>query len=386
MGASEREINVIHTVKHISGAASGYAYVIRRLCESLPSERVNAVVATLNINPGWVPLSFEYCFDMRGVLRRIGGSPDMRAWLADQAKVRSVDLFHTHSLWTMANIYPGFISRSAHVPLVLSPHGTLSKVAWEAGSRLKSLAWTVLQSPAVSSCACVHVTSISEAEDVRRRGLKAPIAVIPVGVDVPSQIVGERSVRQRTLLYLGRIHRIKGLDILLRAWAAVEARYPDWVLRIVGPDDGGALSELTQLVQSLQIRRVEFPGPAFGEGKVNEFYGADLFVLPSRSENFGVSIAEALAYAKPVITTTAAPWGGVESHGVGWWVEPSVRGLIEGLEKALSKSPDELELMGRGGRQWMLKDFSWSAVAAKMAHTYRWILGGGATPEWIIND
>ncbi len=146
-----------------------------------------------------------------------------------------------------------------------------------------------------------------------------------------------RPTRRRTeaivegLLFLSRIHPKKGIPILLRAWRKVERRHPDWELVVAGPDEIGHLSQVRALAGELGLQRVSFPGPAYGDAKAALYRSADLFVLPTHSENFGMAIAEALAYAVPVITTTGAPWAGLEEHGCGWWIELSEGNLVDAL-------------------------------------------------------
>lgn len=188
---------------------------------------------------------------------------------------------------------------------------------------------------------------------------------------------------RRQLLFLGRIHPVKGVDVLLRAWQAVEHRFPDWDLCIVGPDDGGYRREMEDLAARLGLKRVVFRGPLFGEEKLRAYRESSLFVLPTHSENFGIAVAEALAAGTPAIVTKGAPWRGLENQGAGWWIDIGVDPLIACLEKALDSQPATLSEMGRAGRDWMSRDYSWDRIGEKFEATYRWILKGGETPSWV---
>ena len=176
---------------------------------------------------------------------------------------------------------------------------------------------------------------------------------------------------------------MKGVDVLLQSWRRVEDRFRDWDLHILGPDNGGYLSAMKSLATELKLKRVTFGGPVFGQDKVKAYQEASLFVLPSHSENFGMTVAESLAAGTPAIVTKGAPWGGLETHQAGWWVDPGVDSLTACLEVALARSSESLEAMGRAGREWMVRDHSWEHLGLQMAETYRWLLQGGEPPKWV---
>jgi len=216
-------------------------------------------------------------------------------------------------------------------------------------------------------------------------GFRQPVAIIPNGVDIP-QGKPNRSRDSRTLLFLGRIHPIKGLDLLLPAWAAVQSRFPEWRLRIVGPNDGGYLPRMRQLADKLKLQRIEFAGALLGDAKWRAYLDAELFVLPTYSENFGMTVAEALASGIPAVVTKGAPWRGLKEHGAGWWIDTNLSSLVASLDDALSRPRNELTAMGVQGRNWMEKDFSWKRTGMMMGQTYRWILQGGEPPMWLRPD
>jgi len=237
------------------------------------------------------------------------------------------------------------------------------------------------QGSVLKNAACLHATSELEFREIREKGLSNPVAIIPNGIDIPNIRKKEApSPNKRRLLYLGRIHPIKGIDILLRAWAAIEKDFPDWELSVVGPDNNGYLCRLQNLAKDLNIEKVTFPGPAYGEEKCRVYQSADLFVLPTHSENFGMTVAEALAYGIPAIVSKGAPWQGLETHGCGWWLEIGEEPLKECLKEALTLSPKELSKRGALGRAWVERDFSWPRAGEMMHKTYLWLLGDGPLP------
>ena len=191
----------------------------------------------------------------------------------------------------------------------------------------KKVFWAILQGPAVRSAACFHATSEQEYRDIRRAGLRQPVAIVPNGVDIRAVSAKPKASGLRTLLYLGRIHPIKGIDSLLRAWHRIASQFPDWQLRLVGPDTIGYRAELERLSTELQLPRVVFAGARYGADKQAEYAAADLYVLPSHTENFGMTVAEALAQGVPIVTTMGTPWQGVRERGCGWCVPADAAGL-----------------------------------------------------------
>ena len=306
----------------------------------------------------------------------------MRRELAKSAK--EVHIMHNHSLWMMPNIYPASAIKGTNCRLVTSPRGTLSDYALNRSRWLKKVVWRMGQGAVLKNAACLHATSELEFREIRGKGLNNPVAIIPNGIEIPNiRKKVAPSPNKRRLLYLGRIHPIKGIDILLRAWAALEKNFPDWELSIVGPDNNGYLYQMQNLAGDLNIEKVTFPGPAYGEEKCRVYQSTDLFVLPTHSENFGVAVAEALANGVPAIVSKGAPWEGLETHGCGWSIEIGERPLTECLREVLTLSPKELAKRGEQGKTWIENEFSWARVGEMMHETYMWILGGGAPPYWV---
>lgn len=377
-------VMLIHVVPAVAEEASGPTYSIKRLCSELSrQEKLNLV--TLEFAPFENAPSFLRQFPVGFGPRRLGRSPLMLRWLTEQARAGNVDIIHNHSLWMMPNVYPGWVARRFNVPLVVSPRGTLSHVAFYTGSPAKRIFWPVLQKPALEPVTAFHATAMSEYEDIRRMGFRQPVAVVPNGVDV-HEFGPKSAATSRILLFLGRIHKIKGLDMLLPAWQAVQNRFPDWMLRVAGPDNGGYLHEIKSLAERLHLKRIEFVGPVYGEAKWLMYRNADLFVLPTYSENFGMSVAESLASGTPAVVTKGAPWHGLGIHNAGQWIDIGVDPLVASLEEHMGRSPSDLAAMGNRGREWVLRDFSWERVGEQMRETYQWLSNNGPQPDHVLDS
>ncbi len=379
-------VRAIHVVSSVAEEASGTTYAVAGLCQALRACGGQISLATLDAHlPSSPQLAGLSHHGFRPGLgpRSLGRAPALHGWLRKQAASDQVDILHSHGLWQMPNVYPGRVSAASGVPLVVSPHGMLSPWAMQRGSRLKRLFWPLLQLPSFAAAACFHATSLSEYEDIRRAGFRQPVALVPIGIDVP-ELPPRRPASPRTLLFLGRIHPKKGLDMLLPAWQRVEARFPQWRLLVVGPDEGGYLAVVQRLAATLQLQRVEFRSALYGPQKWEAYRQADLFVLPTYSENFGLAIAEALAAGTPAIVTRGAPWPELAARGAGWWIDVGTEALRTCLETALACPVAELGAMGNRGRHWMEAEFTWTPVGQRMLQTYQWLKGRAPRPEFVI--
>jgi glycosyltransferase involved in cell wall biosynthesis len=302
------------------------------------------------------------------------------------SKARPGVVFHSHGLWLMPNVAPAFAASSRGAVFGLSPRGMLAPEALAYSPTKKRLFWALAQRRALTRAAFLHATAESEYLEIRSRRLDNPVAVIPNGIEIPKVQRRRGPARERTVLTLGRLHPKKNLEALLVAWSRVEARFPDWRLRIVGPDEGGYRTTLLSLSAKLQLQRVSIEEPLYGAEKLAAYASADLFVLCSLNENFGMTVAEALAAGTPVLVTKGSPWAEVERARSGWWVDQSLDGLAAGLERALQAPAEHLEPMGARGRAWMQAEFSWAAVARDMLSVYAWALGRGDRPPFVRAD
>lgn len=375
-------MKMVHVVPHIDKEAAGPSYSVPRLCESLAARGHDVELSCLAAR-GEIPGVKLDIHPQLPVLGRFAISPSHA--FALRRKAVQVDIVHNHSLWSMVNVASGWVVPGRGAKLVTSPRGTLSPWALNRNKSVKKVLWP-LQRRALSRADLLHATSEVEYSEIRAQGFRAPVVVVPNGIDLPP-IPEIRAPRdKRTLLYLGRIHPIKAIDRLLHAWKELQARHPDWKLVIAGQGEPDHVGDIMTLAQSLNLQRVEFPGPLYGEDKSSAYFDADLFVLPTHSENFGMVVAEALAHACPVVVSKGAPWKCVEPEGCGWWVSNDIPTLTEALGIAMDKPNAQLELMGLAGRRWMKNEYSWSSVAHRMDLAYRYILNGGEIVPWIKLD
>lgn len=372
-------MKLVHVVPHIDQEAAGPSYSVPRLCQGLATLGNEVMLSclaargeidgvSLDLHPQWP------------VFERFAISSSHACALRKRAA--SVDIVHNHSLWSMVNVAAGWVVPGRNAKLVTSPRGTLSAWALSRSKRVKQVLWP-LQRRALSGADLLHATCEEELSEIRAMGFTTPVAVVPNGIDLPVVQKRVMTSSRRTLLYLGRIHPIKGLDRLLEAWQRLHAEHPEWELKIVGQGEQAHVREVVSMATSLALHRVSFPGPVYGEDKSKAYFDADLFVLPTHSENFGMVVAEALAHGCPAVVSQGAPWHGLERERCGWWVPNDAESLTQTLDSAMRLSTDALAEMGMRGRAWMQRDYSWTSVAERMESAYSWILTGGVAPSCV---
>jgi glycosyltransferase involved in cell wall biosynthesis len=385
-------MHVIQIIGTLAREAAGPSYSVRRLAEALAARGVVSEILSLG-EPGEQDLGGARSRVFGVEARRLPGLdsllPSLGMAAAIEEAARAGAVLHNHGLWRLPNIYPARAARRHGAPLIVSPRGMLSEAALAYSRWPKRAFWHAMQKRALEAATCFHATSAEEARDIGRAGLGQPVAQIPNGIDVADADavaagkVGRATAGPRTLLQLGRLHPIKRIDRLLEAWARLEGKHPDWQLRIVGPSEGSHRQELLALAGQLGVARVAIELEVYGAAKERAFREADLLVLASASENFGMVVAEALANGTPVIATKGTPWQGLPSQGCGWWIDHGVEPLTAALDTAMALDRASLDFMGARGRQWMLDAFSWVRVAADMEAVYRWAGNGDTRPSSV---
>lgn len=378
-------------IPQIDDEAMGPSAAVPRLCTALAEMANRVELHVLEPSPA-VGDTEVHTYRCLPGFRFLGVSPGMYRGLK-QAGERT-EVLHNHSLWKAPSFYAGRIAKRGDCPLVTSPRGTLSTRAIKAHGRfgvlspvLKRLTWSAGQRNAVEEADCLHVTTELELRQIRDQGIGVPAAVVPNGVTIPPPRPPEvRPADCRRLLFLGRLNRIKGIDLLLEAWARLEDEHPRWHLDLVGPDNSGYVREILRLIDALGVDRAHVHGPVYGREKTQAYWRSDLFVLTSYSESFAMTVAESLAHGVPVLVSNQVPWPEVEAKGCGWSVSLTVEEIAAGLDAALSLDRETLVQRGARGREWMREEYSWAKIAQQMHETYRWVTGDRERPPWVYTS
>ena len=379
-------LSIVHTIARLAHAEGGPARSVAALCRSLAEEgaRIEIVTGEAGFDPG-VPVRAS------GVGRRWGRvqprpGPFARL-LGERLAATGARVVHDHGIWLDSNRAAARASPKGSVARIVSPRGMLSE--WSLAHRRwrKRIAWRAYQQRDLEAADALHATSGLEAEEIRAAGIGVPIAIVPNGVDLPPMAGSDAGApdRTRSFLFLSRIHPKKGLETLVEAWGV--ARPAGWELVIAGPDERGHRAEIERRARGLGADSgIRFRDAVPDREKWDLYGTADVFVLPTSSENFGAVVAEALASSVPAITTRAAPWSPLVEHGCGWWIEAGVEPLAAAIREAAELPDADRREMGWRGRRLVAERFAWPAIARRMLDVYGWLAGERDAPACVRRD
>ena len=295
--------------------------------------------------------------------------------LARRLNEERYDVIHNHGLWLRPLHHAARAAKRSGAPLVISPRGMMTDWAWRYRRTRKFIAGQFVHPGALQSCAGWHATSNEEATDIGNRGFTQPVAIAPNGIDLPSeQSLAEARrhwlgacpeiAQRRVALFYSRFHPKKRILELIELWAAQAP--PEWLLLLVGIPEAYSIADLNHYVLRCNAAgRVVIHD---GTDAPAPYAVASFFLLPSHSENFGLTVAEALAHALPVVTTDGTPWRGLAAHGAGQcvpWAD-----FAPAMKEMLACPPDALAASGNAGRAWMEAEFNWEKSAAVLIAFY----------------
>ncbi|HEY1804441.1 MAG TPA: glycosyltransferase [Terracidiphilus sp.] len=322
-----------------------------------------------------------HAFPVRGP-RIFGYAPG----LAQALEASNADILHVHGIWMYPSVVARRWAREAR-PYVVSPHGLLKPLALRNSRWKKRLAALLYEREHLRHAACLHALNAAEAEAFRRYGLKNPICVIPNGTTLSNDAVCRHSPHDRSILYLGRIHPLKGLRNLIKAWVEVrsDAERAGWRLIIAGRDQSHHRAELERLADQLQVRSsIDFFGPQFDADKERTLAAASAIILPSESEGLPMSILEAWSRQLPVLMTRECNLPEGAQAGAAILMDSDSKSIAEALRQLFSLTEQERETMGRNGRSLVEDRFQWPHLARSMTEVYDWILGHGSKPDCVV--
>lgn len=372
-------IRVLHIVPSIDNLSAGPSHTVPALCSSLKKHGCKVTLCTLGKTNS---VTFQSGVEIRTfkravglfsqVYNKLGVSSEMKSFILKSAK--NFDIIHTHMLWMEPGFYGYLASRASSIPLVISPRGAMSKWALNHNKFRKYIYMFCRQRKALIHANMFHVTATSEKDEVINYGLGSKkFAIIPNGVDIPTLTI-EPEGKKNTVTFLSRIHKKKGVEILIKSWQKISVNFPNWTLEIIGPLDSDYSKKLEIYVQRNDIRNLYFIGEVVGKEKDRKLQESSIFVLPTYSENFGMVVAEALSNGTAVICTKGAPWERLDALEAGWWVDFGVDEISDALVHAMNLSKYQLTKIGGNGRSWMRSDFSWDSIALSMIEHYDYLI------------
>jgi len=300
---------------------------------------------------------------------------------------RRCDLVHVHGLWNRPAWMASRRARQAGLPYVISPRGMLDAGSLARHAAAKRLGYRIVERRNLAHAALLHASSAFESAALEQRRLGVPIAVVPNGVEGPDGVPPARGgFRQRLgvpnaaplVVFIGRIHPVKRLDLLAAAFEHVLSRRPDAHLVVAGRDELGHRRALAPSFARAG-ERVRFTGELGEAEKWALLADSDVLVLCSDSESFGLSALEALAAGLPVVATRTCPWEDIERAGAGLWVPQDPLAMADALGRIIDE-PATARAMGERGRALARSRYSWDSIGRAMAEQYRRIAGRRPSP------
>lgn len=382
---------VLHVVSDLDESYGGPSQSVPQLVRHLRDEGVDGrIVFVETLEKSRNRIVETHGLDVRSA--RLTGSPkiyyarDFDGVLAETFASHRPDIVHIHSMWR----YPAWAAwrraKAAGVPVVVSPRSNLYTHSLRKSRWVKRTARALFVDRMLREAAFVHSTADSETEAVRVAGYGAtPIRTIPNGIEAIElsdysdrsaalQVLGMKTDPTRPhLLFLSRVDPRKRVADLIEAFGrSAEAGARNAELMIAGPASDSYAAELAEAAQAAGVaERVHFLGMLRGDQRVAAYAAADLFVLPTQFENFGIAIGEALSAGLPTVTTTETPWESIPANGAGHLVKPGdIEGLTRGIDDILRADPEARTRMAEGARQSALP-FIWPEIGRDMAEAYR---------------
>ncbi len=363
-------MRVLHIVHSIGKRNGGVAMAVQGLVGALAEAGVEVALASCvaGEEPWLTTIPYFYAPRAR---------QSVKNFLAQIVDEFQPDVIHIHNGWLLSMHGAAVVARQKKIPYVFSPHSMLEPWTLQQKKWKKRLALWLYQRKDLQRAVAIHATAPQEADHIRALGFTNPIAVIPNGITTPqiatAPAVPRNDDSNHTVLFLSRMHLKKGVLELVEAWAQVKPK--GWVCELVysvsGREERAYEARVKARVAELGLtEQFVFTGALFGDDKWAAYARADLFVLPTYSENFGIVVAEALAAGVPVITTKGAPWAALEAQRCGRWIEVGGAPLATALRELMALSPAERAAMGARGRLFVLAHYQWPALAEQMKKWY----------------
>ena len=358
-------MKVIHFIAGIDKKEGGTAEYMRSLGSELKNH-IEIIVATgICANPIDIA-GVKIIFFKTSVSRWFSMLKEFKQFLLTEKP----DIVHINGIWSPQNWAFQKTAQELGIKVIVSPHGMLEPWILAQNPWKKKLGLFLYQKKAIQRASCLHATAQMEATNFQSLAFKTSICIIPNGINLSDVKEIKTFYGTKKMVFLSRIHPKKGIELLLEAWR--DSNTSGWTLEIAGNGEENYIRDLNQSAQDL--KNVHFVGAKYSEAKWNFIRSADVMVLPTHSENFGIVIAEALAVGVPVITTRGTPWEDLEINQCGWWINLSVEDLKITIEKAIHTPASTLEKMGNQGRKLVKEKYEIKVVTNKMIELYQKVL------------
>lgn len=377
-------MKILHTISGLNISSGGPTSCTYNLIKGLRDEGIEADILTLMPRDDSDKIIADDSFikalpnDARTPLVY---SSNFRRYLSSHI---GYDLYHANGLWTCPTHFTAEIAKKQNKPCVIAPHGMLYLQALQVSAWKKKIVSTVFQRKDLETASCLQATCMAELEHIRAFGLNNPVAVIPNGLVIDDSLeIRKTSNSVRRFAFVGRLNRIKNVDLLLSAWSKLGDKTRNCELLIIGDGDTAYKKELEEFATANKLNNVRFLGFIMGKDLQKLVHSIDFQILPSKSENFGMVVPEALIQGAPVIASKGTPWSDLETFDCGWWVDNDIDTLISTLLIAINLSEQDRLGMGERGRTLVLRHYSIKSVSLRMKQLYEWLVYKNIKPEYV---
>ncbi len=387
-------MRILHVITNLSPGYGGPVKACKELCASLANAGEDIAIYTTNLDYPVgqleVPLNKKIQQDGYNVWHfPIQFSPYIVSWELARAlkeNINKFDLVHIHGLYRFPHAVAAYYARKYNVPYLIRPHGSLDPFLYSHKRHRisKRIYEFLIENKNLNSASALHFTTSEEMKLVEALKLRAPGIVIPNGLDADKYdnlpLYGRFRNKhkigdEKIILHFGRINFKKGMDILVKAFAKASRTRDDVFLVIAGPDNEGYRSQLEKWITDEKVAsKVIFTGMLQGDDALEVLRDADIFALPSYTENFGIAVVEAMASGLPVVISDKVNiWRVVRDAGAGLITSCNETMVAEAFIKLLDDN-NEREKMGNAGKILVKEKYGWDAIVKELQATYKNIL------------
>ena len=356
-------LRIVHIVPSISVEASGPSYSVVHLSSALEAIGVDSEVWAIGSNSHIAPGIRLF----KSSLGRFGGKITLKMLFVLFRERNNIDILHNNGLWLFSCIFPNMLARFIGITVVHAPRGTLAEEALSISARKKRLVWLLLQRSALSNVKLFHATSHKEVVEILKFFPAKRIVNIPIGIDVERNL--KYKERLNEIIFIGRIHPIKNLEMVIDSWLSLGSVTSRFTLRIIGPGEEDYRQEL--MSRAVSATNISIEEALYGPDKFEALAKAKWSILFSKSENFGVSIVESLCVATPVITSYGTPWEVIEENQAGFWIPLNTCKLASIFETVIDMDQGCYREYAKNAKDLAVSSFSWENIALEMERQYR---------------
>lgn len=388
-------MNVLHVAEALSRNFGGVQSVVHDLAKAQQQAGLQVDVVSTNVDEprGVLSVAANEFIERDGIRFRHSSvqfrplliSLDLKAYL--DRHISLYDIVHVHGLYRFPPTYAAYQARKQGIPFIIEPHGSLDPYLYNKSSRsllLKRVYERLFDLPNLNAAGAIQYTTEEERERVSFLELSPPTFVVPNGLDWErfSSLPARGALRARwqidrspIILFVGRLHPVKGLDLLISAFTAVQERHPETKLVIVSPENNSYGQQVRRWVHERGMDgSVFFVGPLYGSDLVQAYVDADVFALPSYAESFGMAAAEAMACAKPIVISDQVRIHNEVAKADAGLITRCAVEEIAGAMDALLCDVSRRRVMGAAGRQLVRQRYAWPAIVRALVQEYEAVI------------